>query len=68
MGNKYPIGRGGAEEARAFRNGCKAESTGEKRPPKKGEWYLSGSIVEAYYAPNDLPTPFVIARLVQAAL
>lgn len=39
--------------------------TGEKRPPRAGEWYLSGSIVEAYKAPNDLTTPFHIARLVK---
>ena len=27
--------------------------TGETRPPKQGEWYLSGAIIEAYRAPND---------------
>ena len=37
---------------------------GEKRPPKKGEWYLSGNPVEAYRAPNDLAFEFHIARLV----
>lgn len=37
-------------------------STGTKRPPKKGERYLSGSIPAAYKAPNDLSTPFLIAR------
>lgn len=42
-----------------------AIATGERRPPKKGEWYLSGAIVEAYRAPNDLSTPFQIARLVK---
>jgi hypothetical protein len=35
------------------------------RCPKKGEWYLSGSIIEAYRAPNDLSTPYHIARLVK---
>lgn len=44
--------------------GWRAENTGEKRPPKKGEWFLSGAIVEAYYAPNDLTTPYHIARLI----
>lgn len=39
--------------------------TGEKRPPKKGEWYLSGAIIDAYRAPNDLGTPHCIARLVK---
>ena len=42
-----------------------AIATGEKRPPRKGEWYLSGAIVEAYRAPNDLSTPHHIARLVR---
>lgn len=37
--------------------------TGEFRPPKKGEWYLSGAIVEAYKAPNDLDTPRHIAKI-----
>lgn len=44
-----------------------AVATGENRPPKAGEWYLSGAIVEAYRAPNDLTTPFPIARLCRKA-
>lgn len=44
-----------------------AMATGEKRPPKRGEWYLSGASVEAYRAPNDLSTPYHIARLVLTA-
>jgi hypothetical protein len=53
--------------AEGYRNRIKAIWTGEKRPPRKGEWYLSGSIVEAYRAPNDyLPTmSYHIARLVK---
>ena len=43
----------------------RAVATGERRPPKKGEWYLSGAVVEAYHVPNDLATPFSIARIVQ---
>mgnify|MGYP000078249512 CR=1 FL=1 len=39
--------------------------TGEKRPPKKGEWYLSGAIVHGYRAPNDLSIVFHIAKLVK---
>lgn len=27
--------------------------TGEHRPPKKGDWFLSGNPIEAYYMPND---------------
>lgn len=31
----------------------KAILTGEKRPPKQGEWYLSGAIPAAYRAYSD---------------
>ena len=41
----------------------RAVATGEKRPPKKGEWFLSGAIVEAYKARNDMTTPYQIAEL-----
>lgn len=30
------------------------------RPPKKGEWFLSGAKVEAYLAPNDLLGTYLI--------
>ncbi len=43
--------------------GLIATWTGEKRPPKKGEWYLSGALIAAYRAPNDLTTSFHIAQL-----
>jgi len=39
--------------------------TGEKRSPKKGEWYLSGATPEAYKAPNDLTAEYHILRLVK---
>ena len=41
----------------------KAVATGEFRPPKKGEWFLSGAEVMAYKAFNDLNTPYHIARI-----
>jgi len=43
----------------------KAIITGEFRPPKKGEWYISGAIPEAYYVRNDLSTAFYIAKIVE---
>ena len=46
-------------EVRAVRAG------GKERPPKKGEFYLSGAIPAAYRAPNDLDTPYLIARIVR---
>lgn len=52
-----------AEEYRQGWPGIMARSTGIKRPPKKGEWYLSGAVPEAYQAPNDLSTAYYIAEL-----
>jgi len=40
-----------------------AVATGEFRPPKAGEWYLSGTLAGAYRAPNDFDSPYQIARL-----
>lgn len=37
-----------------------------RRPPRKGEWYFSGSPIDAYRAPNDLETPYHIGTLVRA--
>lgn len=45
-----------------------ARSTGVKRCPKRGEFYLSGAIVEAYRAPNDLSTEFVIAEVYEVGI
>jgi hypothetical protein len=39
--------------------------TGEFRPPKKGEWYLSGAIPEAYRAYSNLGNKFHIVKLVK---
>lgn len=44
--------------------GVLATPTGERRAPRQGEWYLSGAVVEGYRAPNDLSTPYHIAKLV----
>lgn len=37
------------------------------RAPRKGEFYLSGAIVEAYRAPSDLATPYRVVELVRQA-
>lgn len=42
-----------------------AIKAGEYRAPKAGEWYLSGALVEAWRAPNDLSTNFHIVKLVK---
>lgn len=33
-----------------------------RRAPKKGEWYLSGAVVEAYQAPNDLLSEYMVVE------
>jgi hypothetical protein len=42
----------------------RACDSGEFRNPKKGEYFLSGAIVEAYRANKDLLTPYHIAKIV----
>ena len=37
-------------------------TTEGKRRPKAGEFYLSGAIVQAWRAPNDLPSEYTIVR------
>jgi len=37
-------------------------ATGEHRAPKRGEWYLSGAVIEAYRALQDLEGVYWIAR------
>jgi hypothetical protein len=43
----------------------RAVATGEYRPPRAGEWYLSGALVAAYRTLGDLNHPFHIARVVK---
>ncbi len=39
--------------------------TGEFRCPRKGEWFLSGAIVEGYQAKADMSAAFYIGELVE---
>ena len=45
------------------RIGVRAVATGEFRSPRKGEWFLSGSYIEAYRAEIDLTAAYNIAKL-----
>jgi hypothetical protein len=49
-------------EFNSTKTACHYRATGEFRPPKKGEFYLSGAIITAYQAPNDLTSPHWIGR------
>jgi len=61
-GPLHSLGMG--PSVRDGKRAIRAKYTGQKRPPRKGEWYLSGSTPTAWRAPNDLTTPYHIARLV----
>ena len=63
--NEEEMKRFGLRYMSPYLNTIKAKFTGEKRCPKKGEWFLSGAIVEAYKAKNDLTTVYHIAVLVK---
>lgn len=61
---KPPSGLYPGEHPRLDRN-THYKATGEYRPPKAGEFYLSGAIITAHQAVNDLGTPYWIAKPVQ---
>jgi hypothetical protein len=42
----------------------KAKPTKEKRPPGKGEWFLSGAIPEAYRSDGGMMSCYRIVKLV----
>ena len=45
-----------------------AVSTGEKRYPRKGEYFLSGAEVTAYEAYQDLTQSYHIARIMKVKI
>jgi hypothetical protein len=47
-----------------YNTNIRAIRTESFRPPRAGEWYLSGATPHAYRAPNDLSTAYRIMRLV----
>ncbi len=78
VGVTYPIGdtltreeAGGAEFKERFAGSYmenrhfRVIPTGEKRAPKKGEWYLSGALVTGYRSPSDATAEYLIAKLVR---
>lgn len=62
IGHGYPAGRGANP---SVPTGTLFVWTGELRPPRRCEWYLSGAEIEAWYAHNDISEPFFIARKTQ---
>lgn len=70
MPKYYPLAEGEAKHARGatVERIPRVQLTGEIRPPRKGEWYLSGAIPEGYMAVNDLETSYSICTLVWGTL
>lgn len=62
--DQYP---GTFNKEQHFGRDLRAQATGEFRPPKAKEWYLSGAIIEAYRAKADMTTAYHIARIVRVA-
>lgn len=48
-----------AHSQRSFSAWCEVI---EYRPPKRGEYYLSGAIVEAYMAPEDMSSSYWVCE------
>jgi len=63
-GKLFPIAR---EDWRRARPGSRAKATGELRPVKPGEWFLSGAVVEAYYNPRAVIAEARIAVIIPPA-
>lgn len=63
-GKLFPVA---AEDQRRVRPGSRAKATGERRPVKPGEWFLSGAVVEAYYNPRATIAEALIAVIVPPA-
>lgn len=70
-GNFYPVGEktGLVISNLGYpANRFQVESTGEFRFPKKGEWFLSGAIIQGYKTQNDLTTSYNIGKLVEVKM
>jgi hypothetical protein len=59
----YPMADGETMPAGYRRQYTRIRATGEYRYPRRGEWFLSGAIVEAYRAHSDLSVQYAIAEL-----
>ena len=43
----------------------RVQATGEFRPPRAGEWFISGAIAEGYRARHDMSGSYYIGKLVR---
>lgn len=64
-GELYPVALSEGMPRGYPRRTTRVRATAEFRPPRKDEWFLSGSIVEGYRAYNDMTTPYRIGELVR---
>ena len=61
----YPLAFSLSDHNGANPNFKLAQWTGTIRPPKKGEYFLSGPVIAAYRALHDMADAYPIARLVE---
>jgi hypothetical protein len=61
-GKLYSVGTG---EPERHNPKFRVMAIGEYRAPKKGEWFLSGAIVEGYRAFADMSVRYHIGQLVE---
>lgn len=65
VGEYYPLAAASNLHVEGKASDFRVLATGEFRPPRKGEWYLSGAIIESYQAKANLLQPYHIGRLVR---
>ena len=61
----YPIASSNSLARPVRKSDWRVKPTGEFRPPRAGEWFLSGATIEGYSTYVDLATPAHIGRLVR---
>lgn len=67
LGDPYPAPEGMTNmiEVTKWRRNLRGKWTGEHREPRKGEWFISGSMPTAYRAQNDMAGKYPIAKIVR---
>lgn len=68
VGELYPVADGESVPAGWEPKTTRVRATAEKRPPRTGEWYLSGAIIEGYHAPYDMRDEHRIGELVKGEM
>lgn len=65
VGKLYPVAFGESLPVGHDRRAARVRATGERRAPRRGEWFLSGAVIEGYRASADLATEYPMGVLVR---